>query len=137
MGIAHDPTSWRLFIDSSATSLKAVLLHNGNEFPSIPVGHSTQLKETYDNVKKLLDAIDYKTYNWYVCGDFKKLDFYWVYKGDLLNIHAFCVCGIVGPQIITIKEQNGQNLRNYCQVSQMFYDSHWLTEIRYCCHHFI
>ena len=33
------------------------------------------MKETYDNVKKLLDAIDYKTYNWDVCGDFKMIGF--------------------------------------------------------------
>ena len=30
VGIYHDPTQWRLFIDSSTKSLKAVLLHNGN-----------------------------------------------------------------------------------------------------------
>ena len=37
--ITHDPDEWRLFIDSSKTSLKAVLLHNGNVLSSIPVGH--------------------------------------------------------------------------------------------------
>lgn len=30
LGIKHDPQEWRLFIDSSKLSLKAVLLHNGN-----------------------------------------------------------------------------------------------------------
>ena len=28
---------WRLFIDRSARSLKCVLLHNGNKFPSLPI----------------------------------------------------------------------------------------------------
>jgi len=46
-----------LFIDSSVKSLKAVLLHNGIEFPSIPVGHSVHMKEEYENVKTLLDMI--------------------------------------------------------------------------------
>ena len=32
---------WRLFIDSSKKSLKCVLLHNGNKYASIPIGHST------------------------------------------------------------------------------------------------
>ena len=32
----HDSDKWRLFMDSSKTSLKAVLLHNGNVKPSIP-----------------------------------------------------------------------------------------------------
>jgi hypothetical protein len=33
----NDKTEWRLFIDSSKVSLKAVLLHNGNKFPSVPL----------------------------------------------------------------------------------------------------
>jgi len=37
LGIIHDPQEWRLFIDSLKQSLKAVLLHNGNKHPSIPV----------------------------------------------------------------------------------------------------
>jgi len=35
---------WRLFIDSSKLSLKAVLRHNGHTLPSIPVGHSVHNK---------------------------------------------------------------------------------------------
>ena len=31
----HQPNEWRLFIDSSIRSLKAVLLHNGNKYVSI------------------------------------------------------------------------------------------------------
>ena len=30
IGMTHDPSEWRLFIDSSTKSLKAVLHHNGN-----------------------------------------------------------------------------------------------------------
>ena len=39
ININHNPLEWRLFIDSSKLSLKAVLLHNCNILPSIPVGH--------------------------------------------------------------------------------------------------
>jgi len=42
--IKHDPQEWRLFIDSSKLSLKAVLLHNGNQHSSIPVGHVVHMK---------------------------------------------------------------------------------------------
>ena len=38
----HKTTEWRLFIDSSKTSLKAVLLHNGNKFPSVPLAYATK-----------------------------------------------------------------------------------------------
>ena len=45
---------WRLFIDSSNRSLKAVLLHNSNHYVSVPVAHSTTMKKTYDNLKIIL-----------------------------------------------------------------------------------
>ena len=37
---------WRLFIDLSKSSLKVVLLHNGNTHLSTPVAQSVQLKKT-------------------------------------------------------------------------------------------
>ena len=40
LGIVHIVNKWRLFIDSSKRSLKAVLLHIGNKKPSIPIAHS-------------------------------------------------------------------------------------------------
>ena len=63
-GIAYDPRKWRLFIDSSSRSLKCVLFHNGNQYPSIPIGHSVQMKGDYKNVKFLLKSISYARYNW-------------------------------------------------------------------------
>ena len=38
---------WRLFIDSSKVSLKVVLLHNRNKFPSVPLDHAANMKESY------------------------------------------------------------------------------------------
>ena len=54
--INHNPLDWRLLIDLSNLSLKAVL-HNGNTLHSITVGHSMHNKESYDNMKILMDAI--------------------------------------------------------------------------------
>ncbi|XP_066436113.1 uncharacterized protein [Eleutherodactylus coqui] len=39
IGITYSENDWRLFIDSSCKSLKAVLLHNGNMLPSLPLAH--------------------------------------------------------------------------------------------------
>jgi hypothetical protein len=64
-------SEWRLFIDSSTRSLKAVLLHNGNSKPSIPIAHTVHLKETYDNMQVLLQAIKYESHKWKICGDLK------------------------------------------------------------------
>ena len=49
--VDYEANSWRLFIDSSKRSLKCVLLHNSNEYASIPIGHWTTVKENYELVK--------------------------------------------------------------------------------------
>ena len=46
---SYIPTKWRLFLDSSKQSLKCVLLHNGNLYRGVPVGHFVHLRETYCN----------------------------------------------------------------------------------------
>lgn len=89
MQIPHEPDQWRLFIDSSSTSLKAVLLHNGNKFPSIPVAHSAHLKETYENVKLLLEKLNYGCHKWDVCGDFKMLGFLLGLQGGYTKYSCF------------------------------------------------
>jgi hypothetical protein len=71
MGFVYDPTQWRLFIDSSSRSLKAVLLFNGNKIASVPVGYSVQMTEKYSNMDILLTALQYKNHNWLICGDLK------------------------------------------------------------------
>jgi hypothetical protein len=43
VGHQHDPTEWCLFIDTSKVSYKAVLLQNGNEFPSVPLAYGTNM----------------------------------------------------------------------------------------------
>jgi hypothetical protein len=49
LGHEYNPDQWRLFTDSSKVSLKVVLLHSGNRFPSIPLAHATNIKKSYDS----------------------------------------------------------------------------------------
>ena len=46
----YAPEEWRLSIDSSKRSLNCVLLHNGKLYGSIPIAHSTALKEKYEEI---------------------------------------------------------------------------------------
>jgi len=71
LGHQHDPTEWCLFIDSSKVSLTAVLLYNGNKFPSVPLAHIANTKESYKHVTLLLENTQYEKYNWNFCGDLK------------------------------------------------------------------
>ena len=76
MGLPHyNPYEWRLFIDSSKRSLKCVLLHNGNKFACVPIGHSVILKEHYSSVKMVLEKMCYKEHNWVICVDLKMVNF--------------------------------------------------------------
>jgi len=96
IGINYFASDWRFLINSSKQSLKAVFLHNGNTYPSIPVAHSFQIKENSESVKIVLKLIRYKDHNWDVCGDFKMMLFYCVYREDIRSILAFNVCGTTG-----------------------------------------
>jgi len=69
--IHYKTDEWRLFIDSSKRSLKAVLLHNGNKYASLPVGHSVYLKECYKNLDFILQKLSYADHKWAICGDLK------------------------------------------------------------------
>ena len=54
---------------------RQVLLRNGKKYPSLPLAHSVHLKETYENVKTVLNVLKYNQYNWEVIGDFKIIAF--------------------------------------------------------------
>ena len=67
LNMSHRSDEWRLFIDSSKVSLKAVLLHNGNVLPSIPVAHAFGIKESDDSIKQLPQYNKYDTHKWKIC----------------------------------------------------------------------
>lgn len=71
LGLIYEPSHWRLFIDASLYSIKAVLLHIGNIMPSIPVAHSVILRETYENLSFILNCLHYKEHEWLICADLK------------------------------------------------------------------
>ena len=56
-------------------SRQLVLLHNGNNYPSLPLPHSVYLKETYKNVKTVLNVLKYDQYHWGVFGELKMIAF--------------------------------------------------------------
>jgi len=73
--IGHEPNNWRLFIESSYRTRICVLVHNRNQYASMPIGHSVYIKEIYENVKFCLEPLDYNRHNWQFCGDLKVISF--------------------------------------------------------------
>jgi len=71
LGHEYNPDQWRLFIDSSKVSFKLVLLHNGNRFPSIPLAHAANMKESYESMMLLVGNIKCDEFKWKLCGDFE------------------------------------------------------------------
>jgi hypothetical protein len=48
-------------------------LHNGNDYASLPIGHSVHLEENYENLKLVLTKIGYTAHEWMIFGDLKVL----------------------------------------------------------------
>ncbi len=71
LGHNHEVEEWRLFIDASKYSLKAVLLHNWNKLPSVPIAYATGLIESYESMRLILEKVKYNLYKWKVIADFK------------------------------------------------------------------
>ena len=51
------------FINSSEVILKAVLLHKRNKFPSVPLAHVVNMKQSHENIKLLFEKIQNEKYN--------------------------------------------------------------------------
>ena len=71
----YNSNEWRLFIDSSNRSLKCVLLYNGNLYGAVPIGHSVCLREEHEDIKRVIELLQYHKHNWIICVDLKMVCF--------------------------------------------------------------
>ena len=68
-----------------------MLLHNGNKFACVPIGHFVVLKEHYLNVKMVLQKLRYSEHNWAICIDFKMVNFLLAQQGEYTK-HPCFIC---------------------------------------------
>ena len=66
-----------------------MLLHNGNRYASIPVGHPVALKESYENVKDVLETLKYNDHGWMICVDLKMMIFLLGQQGGYTKYPCF------------------------------------------------
>ena len=55
--------------------------------PSVPLDHAVDMKDTYDNMKLLLDVIKYKEHKWQICRDLKVVA---LFLGMQLGYTKYC-----------------------------------------------
>ena len=101
LGHEFNPDQWHLFTDSSNVSLKMVLHHNGNKFPSVPLAHTANMKESYESMKLLLGKIKYDEFKWKLCGDLKLWHCYSECNSGTQNTAVSCASGTAKRRRIT------------------------------------
>lgn len=55
---------WKLFIDSGKVNLEAVLSDNGNEKPSVSLGHVDGMEETRESIELILKRGNHLFHKW-------------------------------------------------------------------------
>jgi hypothetical protein len=80
---------WRLFIDLSKVSFKAVLLHNVNTFLSISLVHAVHMKEMYEYLQVLLQKIRNEEHRWNICAALQVITMLNVLQGGYTKFCCF------------------------------------------------
>jgi hypothetical protein len=120
LSIKHNPLDWRLFIGSSKMSLEAVLLHNGNTLPSIHVGHSVHNDESYENMKILMETVNYDKIKWQISGDLKVIDLLIGIKQRFTKYCSFVceweteLCLFINQEMIGLSENHESGKSTTC-----------------------
>lgn len=87
----HNPAEWRLFIDSSKRSLKALLRHIGNFLPVYYCSIFRNTKETYEVMSSTIKSNEYTTFN--ISRDFKVIRILTgMYQGYTKECCFLCEC---------------------------------------------
>jgi hypothetical protein len=87
--LEHTSEQWGFFIDLSKVSLKAVLLHNGNTFLSIPLVHAVHVKEMCENHQVLLQKIHNEEHRWNICAGLQVITMLTVLQGGYTKFCCF------------------------------------------------
>ena len=93
--------------------------HNGNIYPSIPVAHAVQLKETYETIKLLLDALQYPKYSWNIYGDLKVISLILGLQLGYTKYMCFCASGIVEMTVTILVKCSWNHEKHLLQADLM------------------
>ena len=57
----------------SKRSLKCELLHNGNSYEAVSIGHSTVPKDQQQDIRTVMNLLKYHEHHWIICVDLKMI----------------------------------------------------------------
>jgi hypothetical protein len=135
-GVEYKVNEWRLFVDSSKRSLKAVLLHNGNNYASLPTGHSVHLQESFDNLKLVLTKIGYTAHDGMICGDLKVCMFLGYQVG--YTKYPCCMCDWDSrARSQSCEEKHWTSRISLVPECKNILCKSFSTRRKYCCHPFV
>ena len=69
--------------------MKCVLLYNGNKLGSLPIAHSTKVKEEYPTIALVMNKIKYDEHKWVICVDLKMVNFLLGQQGGYTKYPCF------------------------------------------------
>ena len=102
LGHEYNPDQWRLFLDSSKVKLIVVLLHNGNRFPSVPLTHAANMKESLKDWSYRWESLSMTN----LSGSYVVISRLWHCYSECnwgtQNIAVSCASGAAGARIITM-----------------------------------
>jgi hypothetical protein len=127
--ICTTATTMLHYLSATQCTLKAVLLHNGNNYASLPIGHSVHLKESYENLELAVTMIGYTAHDWMICGgvEHASRSVGWSYQ----------VNGTAEQEVNTGSKNTGHQGQLLNLGARTFCAKILSIRRKYCCHTFI
>ena len=132
----YDASDWKLFIDASKESIKAVLLHIGNILSSIPVAYSTTLKENYENFSNIMGGIQYVSSMVHLCRFKNGCTSHWSSDGIYRILLLFMYLGLTSYSK-AICVQSGHIEKQWSLAGTMCETAHWSPKRKFSYYLFI
>ena len=102
-------------------SLKAVVLHNGNTFPSVSLAHAVYMKGKYENFQVLLQKILYQEQAWNISTDLNIIAMSIVLQGGHTNFYSLKCEWDSRMGDFHCRVKNGQSIRKQHHTNGMWH----------------
>ena len=100
-----------------------------NFFPSFPSGYTVYMKETYENMTKLLCAVYYDKFKWQISSDLKVISILLGLQQSYAKFCCFCIYGTALQGFFTT-DRTGLSVNYFNLEHKMLYMNHSLNQAK-------